>query len=72
MIATSGSALLKDDSVESLKKNLIPLADIITPNIPRNGVLTGMKINTPDDMEKSAEIYNLFGCAVLLKAVITQ
>ncbi|MBR0141106.1 MAG: bifunctional hydroxymethylpyrimidine kinase/phosphomethylpyrimidine kinase [Ruminococcus sp.] len=68
MIATSGSALLKDDSVESLKKNLIPLADIITPNIPETEVLTGMKINTPDDMEKSAEnIYNLFGCAVLVK-----
>ena len=68
MIATSGSALLKDDSVESLKKNLIPLADIITPNIPETEVLTGMKINTPDDMEKAAEnIYNLFGCAVLVK-----
>ncbi|MBP3760241.1 MAG: bifunctional hydroxymethylpyrimidine kinase/phosphomethylpyrimidine kinase [Ruminococcus sp.] len=68
MVATSGSALLKEDAVESLKKNLIPLAAVITPNIPETEVLTGDKVNSPDDMEKSAQkIYNLFGCAVLVK-----
>ena len=68
MVATSGSALLKEDAVESLKKNLIPLAAVITPNIPETKVLTGDKVNSPDDMEKSAQkIYNLFGCAVLVK-----
>ncbi|HAE52642.1 MAG TPA: bifunctional hydroxymethylpyrimidine kinase/phosphomethylpyrimidine kinase [Ruminococcus sp.] len=68
MVATSGSALLKEDAVESLKKNLIPLAAVITPNIPETEVLTGDKVNSPDDMEKSAQkIYDSFGCAVLVK-----
>ncbi|MBR1592155.1 MAG: bifunctional hydroxymethylpyrimidine kinase/phosphomethylpyrimidine kinase [Ruminococcus sp.] len=68
MVATSGSALLRKDAVECLKKNLLPLADIITPNIPETEALTGNRINTPDDMEKSARmIYSSFGCAVLVK-----
>ena len=68
MVATSGSALLKEDAVESLKANLIPLASIITPNIPETEVLTGDRISTPDDMEKAAKkIYSSFGCAVLVK-----
>ncbi len=52
MVSTSGSRLLKDDAVDSLINDLIPLADIITPNIPETEVLSGIRIK---DMESMAE-----------------
>lgn len=68
MVATSGSALIGDGAVETLKNRLIPLADIITPNIPEACVLTGTKIDSAADMELAAEdIAGRFGCAVLVK-----
>jgi hydroxymethylpyrimidine/phosphomethylpyrimidine kinase len=68
MVSTSGSKLLKDDAIEALINKLIPLATIITPNIPEAEVLSGIKINGPMDMEKAAKIISekLAG-AVLIK-----
>ncbi|KKJ76400.1 hydroxymethylpyrimidine kinase [Kiloniella litopenaei] len=43
MVAKSGDKLLQDDAVASLKENLLPLAEIITPNLPEAAVLTGKK-----------------------------
>ena len=51
MVATSGSKLLSDDAINVLINELIPLADIITPNIPEAEVLSGIKINNVSDME---------------------
>ena len=45
MVATSGARLLSADAEETLIKELIPLADVITPNIPEAEVLSGMKIS---------------------------
>ncbi len=68
MVATSGSRLISDDAIGTLKTALLPLASVITPNIPEGEVLSGMKIASAADMEKAAEaIYREFGCAVLLK-----
>ncbi|WP_027729100.1 bifunctional hydroxymethylpyrimidine kinase/phosphomethylpyrimidine kinase [Treponema sp. C6A8] len=68
MVATSGAKLITDDAIESLKKELLPLATVITPNIPEAEVLFGSKITSEEDMEKTAkEISKNFGCAVLLK-----
>ena len=69
MVATSGAALMAGGAVSALAEKLIPLADIITPNIPEAEVLTGMKkINTPADMEAAArELFWKYGCAVLVK-----
>ena len=68
MVATSGSKLMQDDAVETLKTKLIPLAAVATPNIPEAEILTGMKISSPEDMETAAKkIYLDYGCAVLLK-----
>ena len=68
MVATSGAKLISDDAVEALKSELIPLADVITPNIPEAEVLSGMEISSPKAMEAAAEkIYREFGCAVLMK-----
>ena len=68
MVSTSGSRLINGSAVETLKDELIPLADVITPNIPEAGVLAEMQIENSDDMLAAAEkIYESFGCSVLLK-----
>ena len=68
MVATSGSKLLSDDAINTLVTELIPIADIITPNIPEAEVLSGMKINKIADMEKAIKIIAKLGSkATLLK-----
>ena len=68
MVSTSGSKLLNDDAIETLKKYLLPAADLLTPNIPEAEVLAGMKIETEEDMMKAAEkIGSEYKCAVLCK-----
>ena len=68
MVATSGARLISDDAVSSLKEELIPISDIITPNIPEAEVLTGMKIESTDDMVSAARrISEDYKCSVLLK-----
>jgi hydroxymethylpyrimidine kinase/phosphomethylpyrimidine kinase/thiamine-phosphate diphosphorylase len=68
MVATSGARLISEDAIEILKKRLLPLATLLTPNIPEAQVLAGMEICGDSDMEKAAEnICHTYGCAVLLK-----
>ena len=68
MVATSGSKLLSDDAVDTLKAKLLPLATVLTPNIPEAEVLAEMEIRTPEDMVLAAEkIGTQYGCAVLCK-----
>ena len=68
MVATSGAKLITDEAIETLKKELLPLATIITPNIPEAEVLFASKIQNEADMEIAAkEISQRFACAVLLK-----
>ena len=68
MVATSGSKLLADQAVETLEKEILPMAYLVTPNIPEAEILAGMPIRTQEDMEKAAEyIGTKFGCNVLLK-----
>lgn len=68
MVATSGARLISDDAVEALKTQLLPLASVITPNIPEAEVLSGMTIKTEEDMIKAARFINeKYGCAVLCK-----
>ena len=68
MVATSGAKLISDDAIDTLKERLLPMADILTPNIPESEVLSGMEIRTEEDMIKAAEkISENYHCAVLLK-----
>ena len=68
MVATSGSSLIADNAVETMKKRLLPLSALVTPNIPEAEILSGMKIDTPEDMIRAAEkISTGYRCAVLLK-----
>lgn len=68
MIATSGARLISENAVEMLKEKLLPIAAVVTPNIPEAEVLSGMRISSKSDMEKAAGLINkTYGCAVLLK-----
>jgi len=68
MIATSGARLISERAVAALKEELLPMATVITPNIPEAEVLSGIKITSKSDMEKAAGLMNeSYGCAVLLK-----
>ena len=68
MVATSGARLINDSAINTLEEKLLPIADVITPNIPETEVLSGMKISDKDDMGKAAvSIGEKFKCAVLVK-----
>jgi len=68
MIAQSGDRLLKDDAVSALKKELIPLAHVLTPNLPEAEVLLGRTLVSPAAMAEAAQDLCALGCAnVLLK-----
>lgn len=55
MVSTSGSRLIEDSALDALKYELIPLSEIITPNIPEAEVLTGKKIKSKEDMIRAAQ-----------------
>ena len=68
MVATSGARLISEDAIGTLKKELLPLAKVITPNIPEAEVLSGRTVASEKDMEAAAkEIYEKYGCGVLCK-----
>ena len=68
MVSTSGSKLLQDEALEALKTKLLPLAEVVTPNIPEAEILADRKIESPADMESAAKtISEQYHCAVLCK-----
>jgi hydroxymethylpyrimidine/phosphomethylpyrimidine kinase len=68
MVATTGAHLLEDDAIDVYKNELIPLATVITPNIPEAEVLSGLSIHNMDDMKAAAErLMQLGPKAVLVK-----
>lgn len=56
MVATSGGALIKSTAVKALIQQLLPLADVITPNMPEAAALSGIEVNNRYDMEKASKI----------------
>lgn len=68
MVATSGARLLREDALETIKECLLPIATVVTPNIPEAELLAGMKIQTSQDMMLAANmIGDKYHCAVLCK-----
>jgi len=69
MVATSGDKLLQDEAIATLKNKLIPVARVITPNIPEAEVLLNEKINCQDDLPRVIRKLSCNGTvSVLLKA----
>ncbi len=68
MVAQSGDKLLQDDAVEAIKTHLMPLADVVTPNLPEAAVLLGRESIGPDGIREAARAIAAFGSrTVLLK-----
>lgn len=68
MVSTSGKKLLEEEAVEALESRLLPLADIITPNIPEAQVLSGVIIQDKETRVKAAkEIAKKYSGAILIK-----
>ena len=68
MVATSGAKLLRDDAIQALTSQLLPLATVLTPNIPEAENLSGLTITDAAGMEAAARtISQRYGCAVLCK-----
>lgn len=68
MIAKGGAPLLQAAAVEALKNRLIPLATVVTPNVPEAEALSGIRIHNTEDMEKAGRAILAMGCkAVLVK-----
>ena len=68
MVAQSGDKLLQDAAITALKENLLPLATVLTPNLPEAAVLLGREVNGLDDMQAAAKSLAACGSrSVLLK-----
>ncbi|MBE6713044.1 MAG: bifunctional hydroxymethylpyrimidine kinase/phosphomethylpyrimidine kinase [Ruminococcaceae bacterium] len=68
MVSTSGSALMKRNAVRTLTEKLLPIATLVTPNIPEAEVLSEKTIASKEDMLSAAKfIGDTYGCSVLLK-----
>ena len=68
MISTSGKRLLERGCVDSLCVNLLPMATLITPNVPEAETLLGWSVQTPEDLRAAArDLHERFGCAALVK-----
>lgn len=68
MVSTSGSRLISEQGLENLKKYLLPISTLATPNVPEAEILSGINIKNLQDMQNAAKIISdKYGCAVLCK-----
>jgi hydroxymethylpyrimidine/phosphomethylpyrimidine kinase len=61
MVAKGGAKLLEPDAQQALIEHLLPLAKVVTPNLPEAEVLTGMSIRTVDEMKEAAKRIHAYG-----------
>ncbi len=66
MIAKGGASLMRGDAVQTLVRELVPLALVITPNIPEAEVLAGMSIRTPEDIRRAALVIHQLGARYVI------
>lgn len=66
MVAQSGDKLLQDDAVEAIKAYLMPLAEVVTPNLPEAEVLTAQTIQSRQDVENAARELTAHGSRSIL------
>ena len=68
MVASTGDPLMKDDALDAIRERLLPLATVITPNLPEAGILLGKSVITMEDQETAvAELSSTFGVSTYLK-----
>ena len=66
MVSTSGSRLMQEDALDTFVKELLPLATLLTPNIPEAEILAGIKIQSTDDIKAAAAAISQLGCKYVL------
>jgi len=66
MVAKSGAPLLHPEAVEALRRRLLPLAEVVTPNLPEAAALTGMAVDTPAAMAEAARVIAALGPRVVV------
>jgi len=67
LVSSSGTELLRPSGVRALKKKLLPLAAVVTPNVPETEELVGIKIREPEDMRAAARsLFEHYGCAAVI------
>jgi len=66
MVSTSGSRLMQEDALDTFVKELLPLATLLTPNIPEAEILAGIKIQNTDDIKAAAAAISQLGCKYVL------
>ena len=67
LATSSGKSLLNPAGMRALKRRLLPLANVVTPNVPEAEALAGMFIKSPEDMRQAARaIYEMYGCAAVI------
>ncbi|MFC1856985.1 bifunctional hydroxymethylpyrimidine kinase/phosphomethylpyrimidine kinase [Thermodesulfobacteriota bacterium] len=68
MVAQSGDKLLQDDAIEAIKEHLMPLAHVVTPNLPEAAVLLGRELQAGEDLHQGAKDLARYGSqSVLIK-----
>jgi hydroxymethylpyrimidine/phosphomethylpyrimidine kinase len=68
MVATSGARMLKPSAIDLLKRELLPLAAVVTPNLDEAEILVGEKLRSVEDLRAAARVlWERFGCAALVK-----
>ena len=68
MVSTSGCRLMQEDALQAFRAELLPLASLLTPNVPEAEILAGMAIRSVDDMDRAASaVCREAGCDVLVK-----
>lgn len=68
MVAQSGDKLLQDEAIQAIKEHLMPVADVVTPNLPEAEVLLGQQIETFQDVQRAArELSMIGGRSILIK-----
>lgn len=69
MVSTSGHRLIEETAIEVIKEKLMPLARVLTPNVPEAEILIGRKISSEEDFpEVASELAEKYGISVFLKA----
>ena len=68
MVATSGDSLLTDDAIALMREKLVPLCDVITPNVPEAALLTGLPVSDPEELIAAGEkLLEMGAYAALMK-----
>ena len=68
MVAQSGDKLLQDEAIQAIKEHLMPLADVVTPNLPEAEVLLDRKIDSFQDVQRAArKLSQIGGRSILVK-----